>query len=309
MNVKATDREGKGASKIGWVHFGIAAGVLLIAVSGFAVAVQYLEGALHKEPVPWPEGTRVSDDFRLLGFPRQFGPTNPEGGSPRFRLLEREGETVLEDDILDSLGIGRPIDGRRLPHRMSNWYMIRRYEDTAQPEDSPYRYWQLEAYYYTGEHRTVPHVPERCLPAAGAEPVSGRSGSVNFAVSGLSHAGSAWDDGPLRFQRAAYSTTTGRMQQDRLMAVYYVFSFNGEPEHSWEAMRRHLVSPWIRYSYFAKVQFAPLGPGDIEDFDEADGAAEEFVSHALPHVLEHFPTVEDVRALSEREASDQQDES
>lgn len=280
--------------KRGWVHFGIAAGILTIALGGLGVAVAYLEVALQKEPVPWPEGTRVSDDFRLLNMPEEFGP---------YRMLESNGESVLEGDILDSLGVGRPMDARRLPDRTSNWYLIRRYEDTRREDTSPYRYWQFEAYYYTGEYRTVPHVPERCLPAAGAEAVEGQSGSVTFAVPPLGEDRPLWNTGELTFQRAAYATTTGRMQRDRLMTVYYVFSINGEPEDSWLQVRRRLVWPFDKYCYFAKVQFSPLGPGNIEDLEEADRAAEEFMSLAMPHIIRHFPSVQDMHELSERESS------
>lgn len=283
-----------GEVKRGWIHFGVAAGLLVLALGGLGFAVTYLEVALQKEPVPWPEDTRVSDDFRLRGLPEQFGP---------YRMLDTNGETVLEGDILDSLGVGRPIDARRLPDRTSNWYLIRRYEDTRKDESSPYKYWQLEAYYYTGEYRTVPHVPERCLPAAGAEAVEGQSGAVTFSLPALDEDRPLWDTGELVFQRAAYATTRGRMREDRLMTVYYIFSINGEPEDSWLQVRRRLVWPFDKYCYFAKIQFSPLGPGKIEDLDEADRAAEEFMNHAMEHVIKHFPSVKDMRDLSEQESS------
>lgn len=276
----------------GWIHFGIAAGILVIALGGLGFAVTYMKISLQKSPVPWPEGTLVSDDFRLLNIPTELGP---------FRMPDSDGEIVLEGDILDSLGVGRPVDKDRLPERMSNWYMIRRYVDTRREENSPYRFWQLEAYYYTGEYRTVPHVPERCLPAAGAEPVEGYSGPVHFEVPPLGKDRPLWNTGKLTFQRAAYATTTGRMQEDRLMVVYYVFSINGEPEDSWVQVRKQLVWPFDKYCYFGKIQFSPLGPGNIEDLDEANEAAQEFMSHALPLVIRHFPSVNDIRDLSERE--------
>jgi hypothetical protein len=294
MTARSTDPETARHEKRGWRHFQLTVAILALTVGGWSYAITQLGLVLGKEPVPWNEDTRVSSDFRLQSFPTAFG---------RYRMIEPNGETVLEDDILDSLGIGRPVDAGRLESRRSNWYMIRRYEDTAAAADSPYKYWQLELYYYTGEQRTVPHIPERCLPAAGVQRLDDRSRPVDFETSGLPEGRPLWSDEAVVFQRDAYEAMVGRARRSRLMAVYYMFCFNGEPVDDWTEVRAKLVVPFGKYCYFAKIQFSPVGGGSIGNFQEADEAAEEFMGQALPHILKHFPSAQDVRALGGRSPS------
>jgi hypothetical protein len=288
MTARSTDPETARREKRGWRHFQLTVAILAVTVGGWSYAVTQLGWVLQKEPVPWRKPTRVSSDFRLQTFPTSFG---------RYRMIEPNGETVLEDDIMDSLGIGRPVDARRLQNRRSNWYLIRRYEDTEAAPNSPYRFWQLELYYYTGEQRTVPHVPTRCLPAAGVQHVANRSKRVEFSVSGIPEDRPLWSDKPVPFQRDAYEATVGRARRSQLMAVYYMFCFNGEPVEDWTKVRANLVLPFGKYCYFSKIQFSPIGTGGIGDFEEADEAAAEFISQALPNVVKHFPSAQEVRAL------------
>ena len=78
---------------------------------------------------------------------------------------------------------------------------------------------------------------------------------------------------------------------------YYVFSLNGSPETSWEFVRLNILSPLVQYCYFAKVQFSPMGTGEIGEFSESDAAAEGFLNAFLPVVLKALPSTVDVGRL------------
>ena len=76
---------------------------------------------------------------------------------------------------------------------------------------------------------------------------------------------------------------------------YYVFSINGNPCPDRDKIRWHLSLPTVTYSYFSKIQFAPLRSGSFDDLDEADRKSEEFLREALPSILQVLPTAADVK--------------
>ena len=192
-----------------------------------------------------------------------------------------------------ALGIGTSRDKDRISDRSSNWMMVRVYRDDEAPVNSPYRYWRLEVYYYTGALDTVPHVPGVCVVAAGATPLGTQS--VPFSVS---DAREPWNV-PLKFRRMHYEMP-GRFGRSSTQYVqYYLFSINGRPEGSRKKVRLELIDPRVKYCYFAKVQFAPLG--GVPSIEEADRAAEDFMNYLLPVVLRGLPTPADVEAAHEAE--------
>jgi hypothetical protein len=139
------------ARKLGWIHFGVMTGFLLIVAVGWNVAMNQLKWWFRKEPVPWPAGVVVNQKtFQNQTFPTSFGP---------YRLKE-DGDLKHADDMLSTLKIGTTLDEGRYSERKSNWYVLRVYEDTREPETSPYRYWQVDVVFYTGGEVNVPHVPQ-----------------------------------------------------------------------------------------------------------------------------------------------------
>lgn len=277
----------------GWIHFGIAAGLLTVTTFGFNRTIKALEWVTQKDAVPWPESVIVDPDtFRWENLPTRVG--------DRYILAEDgelsgeldgipDGEIIPTPDIMASLKIGTSWDKQRVASRRSNWYVIRIYRDTKRDAYDPLRYWQVEVYYYTGGLDLVPHVPERCLVAAGATLVD--SVNVNFDIP---QAQSPWDE-PLRFRRARYEVSDRLKLSSRKYTQYYVFSLNGNPESSWERVRFELAKPWVRHCYFAKIQFAPRG--HTPNTEEADRAARELMNYFLPVVLQSLPMPSDVAAL------------
>jgi hypothetical protein len=55
------------------------------------------------------------------------------------------------------------------------------------------------------------------------------------------------------------------------------------------------TKPWIRHSYFAKVQFLPLQA--VRNLDEADAGARDFAANVMPSILFMLPMPADVKQL------------
>lgn len=254
-------------------HFVIASIVLAVAAAGWGATVRLLEWATEKQPVTWPRAVQVDPETRrLITFPDVLGET--------YRLHADQGDHVLSDIDLHLLGMKTGYDNaERVSRRQSNWYVSRTYVDTR-PE-ATWRTWRLSVYYYTGGLDKVPHVPERCAVAAGARWL----GSTDIRLPSLA-APPAWAKG-LQACRALFA------QAQEQSVEYYLFSLNGVPKTDWKVVRGTLSLPWVRHCYFAKIQFAPIGP--VSDLAEADQAAAEFAQACLPEVLRMLPTEQDVR--------------
>lgn len=268
------------SDKAGWIHFGAVTGFLLLVAVGWNLAMERLGYWLRKEPVPWPAGVEVNPKtFQNRSFPRRFGP---------YRLA-KDGDLKYPDDMLSTLKIGSTLDEQRIKVRRSNWYINRLYEDTREPENSPYRYWFLDVVFYTGGEVTVPHVPDICAQAGGATP-TGRD-ERKIAVPEVR---APWNFTPyvsLRYERSFQ----GHLQE---LVQYYVFSVNGLPETDRDKVRLRLVNPTWRYVYYSKIQFYPRGGVEPKLADEKAG---EFLRFCLPAILSQLPSAEDIEKLYREE--------
>jgi len=275
-------------------HFLLAAGILAVTWAGWEAATYWLKLTTFKERVPCTKDAQVGPDFRLRLVPLDSNVSLDANLGP-FRRLVPDEERVAKDpkyrnwevhrkQDLETLSIGTVVDRDHLADRKSNWYLVRRYVDTE--PNAAVRVWQLDVYYYTGGADTVPHIPDICAEASGAKVLS--SGSVPFRVP------AAPEDWPktVSFHRTRYSLADGESS-----AAYYVFSMNGVFGERRLWVRWELLNPFIRYAYFAKIQFSPLA--GTADFDEIDLAAEKFMRYALPEVLRALPSSRDVKALEQ----------
>ncbi len=285
----------RAASPAAWCrrnrHFLIAVGILsLSAIGWYAVALGELGWAIEKRPVPWAPPVTVSEGFRLTSLPREL---RDAAGNVQFVLVtedrdsdgQPDGDVILPEHVTETLRIGTPTDRRRRAARRSNWYFVREYRHVATG-----RRWRLEGYYYTGVADKVAHVPERCLVAGGARLQRDQVGEVSFDVP----AAAPW--GPkVPFRRTPFLYVDPECGEDETYVEYYTFSLNGEPTTSWELVRWRLTYPWVRYAYFAKIQFAPQWR--VTSAAEADRAAQTFVACFMPEVLKALPMPADVAAL------------
>jgi hypothetical protein len=259
------------AARAGWAHFGIAAAVLLIVAVGWNAAAQMLHIALIKYPVPSAKADTQAHQLR--NFPKEFGAFKEIGAAQ-----------ALDEDILDELGTSKHAD---------NWYHMARYQHTA----GSGRAVQLSVTYYTGLLDAVPHTPDRCLVAAGSTVAPALCGEPVFTLDGVS---GDWHQ--IKTTRTAYSTPYGGG------AEYFFFSMNGVPTNSDKAVRENLILPWKKYCYFAKVQMQVLRPvgrdrngetvyGPESDLPNSDRLIGEFLTAAMPKLLEFLPSSADVARL------------
>jgi len=274
-------------------HFLTAA--IILCVSAVWMLAWGKKWFMPKKPVPWPEGTIITRDFRLDSLPIEFGPFVRAADDEMAKDDDDlpDGEIVLPDDELGLLRIGTSYDKSRYADRRSNWYLVRQYLDKR--AGSVYPAWRLELYYYTGDLDAIPHTPERCLVAGGMKKVE--AGTVTFRVPS---ARSPWDE-PLSIHRVVFQPPD-QLKRNQRYASYYILSFNGIPKKTRNLVRLAQSNPLVRYCYFAKIQFAPIGP--VRDQAETDKCAEEFLNNVLPSVLKALPTAEDVKKLhSDRQQS------
>jgi hypothetical protein len=255
-------------------HFLLAAVILAASAAGWSAWVRLAKLATVKYPVSWPAGVEVNED----GKPHKDGVPDGLG--------------VMAKETLEMLKIGTSADQRNRPRRQSNWFMVRTYEDTRLPARHPLRYWRLEAYYYTGGVDRVPHVPEICAVMGGATHLR----TVDLSVA-VPNAPAPWGSGRVKFQQALFQANDAHGEAGSQFAQYYIFSLNGAPEGDRTTVRLTLASPFVRHTYFAKIQFYPLLA--LPDPAEADEAAKDFASRFLPEVLKALPMPEDIRKLDE----------
>jgi len=214
------------------------------------------------------------------------GLTYKKNGKP---VLDREpdGEKTIIGEVLESLAIGTPLDKSRHGVRKSTWYVSRVYIDRSKSPGQRYRSWQLDVTYYTGSLDKVPHVPERCLRAAGMSVAPGGQ-----TVLQVTDAPGPWK-GDVAFRYVPFEVP--RREVKNLNVQYYVFSLNGWPQPSWKIVRATISSVFGKYAYFAKIQFGPAG--EVRSLSEANEAAQEFARYMMPEVLKTLPMPEDIERL------------
>jgi hypothetical protein len=294
----------------GHVHFLVALAILALTAGGWQVAVNALNLVTEKLPVPWPAGVEVNDKYVMTSLPNEMGhfvvcADGELDFDPKTRGFRKDGRPDGEDeltrDVMELLGIGTPTDEHNLPLRCSNWLMIRTYRDKRLPAGDPLRYWRLEVYYYTGGVDLVPHTPERCVVAGGAQWL----GTTNMPVT-IDGADAPWGNTPLAFQRALFQRTDMQGGIAGQFVQYYIFCLNGSPKGSRNEVRFALGSLFVKHAYFAKVQFAPLPAVQqqdgrlvyaVPDPAQADLAVADFVKHFMPCVLKTLPMPKDIEGL------------
>jgi hypothetical protein len=275
--------------------FLLAAGVLLVVALGRPIMVNALEIWLVKSPVPWPDAVQVSaETWQNVAFPEALGENE------RFVMVRGDGvlreekdgipdgDQPHEEDMLELLKIGGPADADRIDERASNWYVSRTYDDTKKDGLGPL--WLLAIEYYTGGHDPVPHVPEVCLVAGGASVEKMDEMEVHFP-----DLPGPWGE-PFDIRRVVYAYTDPVSGQVARFVQYYVFSLNGHPEYNRYHVRGRLTNPFLKYAYFAKIQFGVRHP--VQSISLADKQAKEFLEAALPAALEMLPDAETVERLN-----------
>ena len=284
---------------LGNKYFMLAAGIMLFTCIMWDRTIIAMEWVTHKEPVPWPAGVKVDQDSRLVSLATRVGPFVRPGDGELWNQVGAlnkdgipDGENILTQDVLESLGMNSSADRERLPLRSSNWYVSRSYRDTRPGVSRRQSLWRVDVTFYTGGLDTVPHVPDRCLAAAGAKGI----GSETITVVAPSGVPEPWR-GELDVVRTRYERPDDLGLMSQHFVQYYIFSINGRPESSWKQVRLSLTNPLTRHCYFAKIQIAPRFV--VVDQDQTDAAFQDIMNHFLPRLLRLMPMPKDVRALDE----------
>ena len=230
----------------------------------------------------------------LKGLPPRIGP---------FQVPKGWKDKPLPEDLRKDLGMGHTLDKQRRLQERSNWYLGRVYVDTQASPRSPFAAWNLDVTYYTGDRDPVPHVPEICGRAAGQQILA--SSSVRLAVDPAALPPEWREHWPaLDVRRTHYRAKHPETQQPYEGVRYYVFSVNGAPADSRDAVRLELAKPWVQYCYFAKIQFGPRGALGPNTLEAADEQAEKFLRHVLPAVLKTLPSAAAVQREAEAAGED-----
>ncbi|MDY7009738.1 MAG: hypothetical protein SVV80_03185 [Planctomycetota bacterium] len=268
----------------GWIHFALAAGLLLIAAVAWNIVL--MGKYFAKKPVPPPPHAQF-DNHRLTNFPDRIGPYVLIGdgelsGKPDGRP---DGLLVPREEDLETLGMLR---------NDMNWYYMAVYRDTrAAPGGNGGRI-RLDITYYTGLLEAVPHVGERCIVAGGGTIDYGQSRPIPVRLTLLPAAWEKWRN------IEAYRTTYEIGSHDGASAQasqYHLFSMNGTPTCRWESVRWQMGALSLKYCYFAKIQIAAQTPEP--DVEKSDAVCREFLEFVLPEVLQFLPSADDVRKLGE----------
>lgn len=279
MTAESVQPSRSGTGPGGWVHFGVAAGVLLVAAGAWFVV---LPGLLSKKPVPPPEGTQLDDTHLLRSFPEELGPyvLAPEAEAAEPDAGKKDGIHEMDKDELQTLGT--------LKHEW-NWYYMATYRDTRAPNGAGYV--RLDITYFTGLVQAVPHVPERCLVAGGNVLVPADSRQISVVVPGVEP---PWDN--IQAYRTVYQWTDNRTGRSGKGAQYHFFSSNGLPQWRWETVRLEMGHLFKKYRCFAKIQLAPHG-SQVASLADSDDRCRDFLTYALPAILKFLPTAADVEKL------------
>ena len=276
-----------------WLHFAVAAGLLLVVGAGWQGIMSALRWSMAKSPVPWPAGVKVDEHHRLTTFPEKLGPylivqDGEWSGGQTDGMLD--GVQVIREEVLEEMGTK--------DHDL-NWYFSGIYRDTRSGGANalPGRHYvQMQISYYTGLLDAVPHIPFVCLGAAGYTVIAGESGFVSVSVP---TAARPWNN--LEIYRTTFTKKGNKTAQ------HHFFSVNGKPSADWKLVRGRLSVPWVTSCSVARGQLgvgAAEGGGLLPETDTAkcDELCRDFLAHALPEILRFLPSAEDVAALEKSDA-------
>jgi len=150
----------------------------------------------------------------------------------------------------------------------------------------------------------VPHVPDRCYVAGGAERVGLAVEPLDLDATTYAPEGAGYlsetllDPGSAYLPTAQFDATRftyaqGQANARRLSNVFYFFAVNGKYLPTPEHVRIHGFDPRDKYSYYCKIE---VGVPGLDNPEEARAIAEEFLRKMLPEVMACLPDWREVKA-------------
>ncbi|NBB82112.1 MAG: exosortase-associated EpsI family protein [Alphaproteobacteria bacterium] len=258
-------------------RFAVAAALLLISAASLQGVTRWFKLVLIKEPIELRHS--------LTSMPRRFGD---------YELVRREPR--LPSEMEDALG--------------TDTYITQLYRDRSKALSEPGAVVRLHVPYYTGTIDTVPHVPDRCFVAGGAQPKEKRIEQVRVdspriaqtdegdwqALTVMRHV-VALPGGtiPMTFVRFAYAG-----EASRGYTVGYFFIANNQYAATPEGVRLKAFNLVDRHAYYCKVELQ-AGSGARDEEGEvhlvsgvstpasAKALMADFLAAALPEIMFCLP--------------------
>lgn len=261
-------------------RFIIAALIIGGAAASMQAVIAAFDLALMKEPIDLRRGLEM--------LPSAVGPYTIHEKQPR-----------LSSDQESALGT----------HEYISWI----YRDTRKDENEPGALVRLHIPYYTGTIDTVPHVPDRCFVAGGAEPFARSIETVTLSSDQMTDRA----DGSVKATTATrklvvlperdvpLTVVTFAHAQDKTQTycVTYFFVVNNTYTATPEGVRAKALNVTDRYAYHCKVEVMPYGATEPEQAAELTA---EFLSYMLPEVFLCLPDWEAANAAPDAEAADKE---
>lgn len=275
----------------------IVGGMLLVAAAGQFGALNAMDIALTKKPVPLRHGLALSfpdraGDWQLLHLdPRLQKDIEDELGTSEYftRFYVDRAAGVAIDDI------EKVTVETKHGEQLVGWKGI----------EKPGAVATVHIAYYTGMLDAVPHVPDRCWVAAGSQPMNREIRSFN--ISRYDYEPDPDHPGMVQAKTTGFSEKkTVRLPSDTIDAV--VFTGADESGNETTALYFFLASGDIvpsshrvrfsfnfkdKYSYYCKVEVQFRG---VTDPDEVVKHAEVLLSDLMPEIMACLPDWTEVEA-------------
>ena len=276
---------------------GVLGGILLTAALGQHVAINSMEVALTKKPLPLRHGLALSfpddaGDWKLLHLdPPLSKDIESELGTDEYfnRYYLNTASGLMVSDIT------KKTEKTKLGEQLVGWDGV----------DEPGLLARVHIAYYTGMLDTVPHVPDRCWIAGGALPLSREVKTLNLSRPDYrpdpDHKGLVLAD-----SNGFGQTKQVRLPSDKIDAVIfssidpndnvktaaYFFLASGKALASNNDVR-FSFNLKDRYSYYCKVEV--MFPG-VTDPKQVAALSEDLFSDLLPEVMACLPDWTEVQA-------------
>ncbi len=192
-------------------------------------------------------------------------------------------------------------------------FLTAAYECTDVPEGQPRPRLEVHLTYYTGMIDTVPHVPERCLVAAGIQqtgtpvlvpvPLDFDRLTKNAEVEAQAGDEVIWEGrSPTMFRRINLPAGLEKLQmrvtpfkdnQGRVLFSGYFFVTNGQTVPSADDIKLRAFRLSDDYAYFTKIQFTSVM---LESPEELGKLAGRFLDEVFPDLMYRMPDWVEVKA-------------
>ncbi len=285
--------------------FIVAAVVLLVCFASLEALLAALGAVLEKKAVPLR--------LQLNHLPDTFGPytihTDAKGNK------SKQGPENTPREMIDELG--------------TTDFITWTYRDTERKPGEPGWLIKLHVAYYTGIVDTVPHIPEHCTIATGAEIKDTSHPNIQLHTPSLTEKDDQWwvrsvSLAPLQYrtarQEARFKAIFPHNNQVRLpdnklqmRLVYFIapnhppfcelyfFVANGKFRANAMEVRSASFNLQDEYSYYCKIQITPTKIENnllvgLSDQAQAVELTQRFLSYALPEVMLCLPDWHEVQS-------------